>query len=248
MEITKKPIIVSVVTVTRNASDLLKRTIENIDAQTYGNLEYIVVDGASSDDSVEILSSSNRIDKWVSEPDKGIYDAMNKGVGMAHGEWIIFMNAGDTFANDNSIESLIKTAIDNPECDVIYGDVVRTDGIQGHDVLKPASEKLKRHRLAFCHQSVMCRRKHLLRFPFDITHKYSSDFKFFKTLQNQGVRFKHTSLPIAKFDTSGISSRNRSKGLADNMRVIWEVDGPFKGMLPILHLLPTYIISYLRGK
>ncbi len=103
----KDSVILSVVTVTRNAAPLLRRTIASVAAQKSSNLEYIVVDGASTDNSVGIIKESPVVGKYVSEPDKGIYDAMNKGARMASGEWILFMNAGDTFASPDVAERLM---------------------------------------------------------------------------------------------------------------------------------------------
>jgi len=238
----------SVITVTRNAAPLLSRTIDNISSQNGSHFEYIVIDGASTDGSQEMLASSQRVDRWISEPDKGIYDAMNKGVRMASGQWILFMNAGDTFATADVTAKLISAADEYPEADVIYGDVIRCGDTPGDESLRKASDTLKGHRLAFCHQSVICRREHLLRHPFDIRHRYSADFKFFRTLQKRGCRFVHLNLPVARFDVTGISTTNRSRGLADNISVITEVDGLIRGLPALLHLLPTYIIATLRGK
>lgn len=239
---------ISIVTVTRNAADLLKRTIESVGRQKYDKMEYVVIDGASDDGSVKAISESQLIDKWISEPDKGIYDAMNKGARMATGEWILFMNAGDTFAGDDVVSRLMTEAGSHPDADVIYGDVIRCGNASGEGTLKEASDVLKGHRLAFCHQSVICKRKDLLENPFDIRHKYSADFKFFKTLHKQNKNFIHVNFPVARFDVTGVSTRNRSKGLADNMKVILEVDGLSKGLPSMLHLLPTYIMSRIRGK
>lgn len=239
---------ISIVTVTRNAADLLKRTIESVGRQKYDKMEYVVIDGASDDGSVKAISESQLIDKWFSEPDKGIYDAMNKGARMATGEWILFMNAGDTFAGDDVVSRLMTEAGSHPDADVIYGDVIRCGNASGEGSLKEASDVLKGHRLAFCHQSVICKRKDLLENPFDIRHRYSADFKFFKTLHKQNKNFIHVNFPVARFDVTGVSTRNRSKGLADNMKVILEVDGLSKGLPSLLHLLPTYIMSRIRGK
>ncbi len=239
---------ISIVTVTRNAADLLKRTIESVGRQKYDKMEYVVIDGASDDGSVKAISESQLIDKWFSEPDKGIYDAMNKGARMATGEWILFMNAGDTFAGDDVVSRLMTEADSHPDADVIYGDVIRCGNASGEGSLKEASDVLKGHRLAFCHQSVICKRKDLLENPFDIRHRYSADFKFFKTLHKQNKNFVHVNFPVARFDVTGVSTRNRSKGLADNMKVILEVDGLSKGLPSLLHLLPTYIMSRIRGK
>lgn len=240
--------LITVITVTRNASVLLKRTIDSVGAQNYDAIEYVVVDGGSSDGSKKIISESEVVSKWVSEPDKGIYDAMNKGARMATGEWLIFMNAGDTFADEDVISKLMSGALNHPESDVIYGDVIRCGDHEPFETIVRASDTLKGHRLAFCHQSVMCRREDLLQYPFDTNHRYSADFKFFKILGKQGKLFTHVNFPVAKFDTTGISSLHRSSGLMDNMKVIAEVDGIFGGLSSILHLMPTYIISRLRGK
>lgn len=239
---------ISVVTVARNVASLLRLTIESVAGQDYPEIEYIVVDGASSDGSAEMAAASARVDKWVSESDKGIYDAMNKGCRMASGEWILFMNAGDTFASPDAVSRLMEAAAGRSDADVVYGDVIRSGGEGMPDTVKAASDTCKPHRLAFCHQSVMCRRRLLLEHPFDITHRYSADFKFFKTLEKLGCKFLHAHFPVARFDISGISSRHRSAGIADNMRVICEVDGFRKGLPALLHLLPTYLISRLRGK
>ncbi len=238
---------ISVITVARNCAPLLKRTIESVAQQDFGNKEYIIIDGASTDGCQELISQSPHVDNWISEPDKGIYDAMNKGAAMASGKWIIFMNAGDTFAGNDSLSRLIDCAINNPEADVIYGDVIRCGSNSSEDIVKPASDSLKGHRLAFCHQSVICKKQDLLYFPFDISHRYSADFKFFKILEKKGKIFVHAKFPVARFDTTGISTRNRAKGLADNMLVIKETDGILRGLPSILHLLPTYIISRLKS-
>lgn len=239
---------ISVITVTRNSGSLLERTIKSVAEQDYAAKEYIIVDGNSSDGSVDLISNSKTVAKWLSEPDKGIYDAMNKGVRMASGKWIIFMNAGDTFASSDSLRRLMEYADAHPEADVVYGDVIRCGATPEEDIVKQASDVLKGHRLAFCHQSVICKRADLLENPFDTSHRYSADFKFFKTLEKKGRKFHHVNFPVARFDTTGISTRNRAKGLADNMRVVSEVDGIVKGFPSILHLLPTYLISRLRHR
>ena len=88
---------VTVVTVTYNALDALSKTMRSVEAQDYANIEYIIVDGASSDATPSMLAQYHgRLNRWVSEKDRGIYDAMNKGVKMSTGEYVIFMNAGDT--------------------------------------------------------------------------------------------------------------------------------------------------------
>ena len=102
-----EPIKISVITVAYNASRYIETTILSVINQTYSNIEYIIIDGGSTDGTVDIIKKySNKISYWISEPDKGIYDAMNKGINKATGEWINFMNAGDTFHNPDTLSAV----------------------------------------------------------------------------------------------------------------------------------------------
>ena len=235
----------SIVTVCRNCADALRTTIESVARQDYTDIEYVVIDGASTDETADIVRTNPAIDIRLSEPDRGIYDAMNKGARLATGEWIIFMNAGDRFATPDTASRLMQSIAEGD--DVVYGSVIKL-APDGTPVTYPAAKPRNSHRMIFCHQSVMCRRELLLKYPFDIRHRLSADFKFFKTLMRAGAQFHRTDIPVAIFDTGGVSNTRRSAGLADNMRVILETDGPLHGSQFILHLLPTYIIAKLRGK
>ena len=160
--------LVTVITVCYNAREMLLRTMNSVWAQTYKHVEYVIVDGASTDGTLELLEEyGGRIDHWVSESDKGIYDAMNKGVSMAKGKWVIFMNAGDCFADNHVLENVFSVP---RQADVIYGDVVKGG------VVKKASSPRNAHRMFFCHQSVFVKIESLKAFPFDISHKMSADF------------------------------------------------------------------------
>lgn len=232
---------VLVITVTRNACDALKTTMDSVAALSYPDLEYIVVDGASTDGSVGMLESADSV-KWISEPDGGIYDAMNKGVAMACGDMVVFMNAGDTFASHDVFEKVFAAdGVD--DADVIYGDVVKR-GI----VCTAPDEPVDGHRMFFCHQSCIARRELLAETPFDTRHRMSADFKWVKMMIKQGRRFKHVPVAVAVFDTQGVSNTSRSRGLADNIRVVRELE-PLRRRIRLMpHLLLPYIMCTLRGK
>ncbi|MDR2406629.1 MAG: glycosyltransferase [Bacteroidales bacterium] len=101
--------VLTVVTVVYNGEKTLEKTIQSVTGQTYRNIEYIIVDGASKDGTLEIIKKyQDKIDLWISEPDKGIYDAMNKGIDLAHGGWINFMNAGDCFYSGETVSEFIE--------------------------------------------------------------------------------------------------------------------------------------------
>lgn len=232
--------IVTIITVCRNHAQELERTIRSVESQTWQEKEYLVIDGASTDDSLDVIKAHEAsITRWVSEPDQGIYDAMNKGVKMAQGEWVIFMNAGDTFAGDDTLQRVFGSPQD---ADVIYGDVIKGE------LVKKAEAPRNAHRMFYCHQSAFVRTSCLREFPFDIKHRMSADFKQVKQLFLSGKRFRQLDFPVANFDTQGVSNKNRSAGLYDNIQVIRETDRLWEQVRLLPRLWITYLICRIRGK
>ena len=232
--------IVTIITVCRNHAQELERTIRSVESQTWQEKEYLVIDGASTDDSLDVIKAHEAsITRWVSEPDQGIYDAMNKGVKMAQGEWVIFMNAGDTFAGDDTLQRVFGNPLD---ADVIYGDVIKGE------LVKEAEAPRNAHRMFYCHQSAFVRTRCLREFPFDIRHRMSADFKQVKQLYLSGKTFLQLDFPVANFDTQGVSNKNRSAGLYDNIQVIRETDSLWEQMKLLPRLYFTYLLCKIRGK
>lgn len=232
--------IVTIITVCRNHAQELERTIRSVESQTWQEKEYLVIDGASTDETPNVIKAHEAsITRWVSEPDQGIYDAMNKGVKMAQGEWVIFMNAGDTFASDDTLQRVFGSPLD---ADVIYGDVIKGE------LVKKAEAPRNAHRMFYCHQSAFVRTRCLREFPFDIRHRMSADFKQVKQLYLSGKTFRQLDFPVANFDTQGVSNRNRSAGLYDNIQVIRETDSLWQQMKLLPRLYFTYLLCKIRGK
>ena len=122
----------SIITVTYNAEKVLEDTIQSVVFQTYRDVEYIIVDGNSKDNTMEIVSKyRNHISKVISEPDKGLYDAMNKGIRMATGDYLCFLNAGDEFHDNETLQKTIHTLKGKELPDVIYGETAIVDE-EGH--------------------------------------------------------------------------------------------------------------------
>lgn len=209
----------TIVTVCRNALDDLQRTVTSVKAQTFSDYEYLIVDGGSTDGSAEWLDTQEGI-KWISEPDKGIYDAMNKGVQMAAGEWIIFMNAGDTFYTPEVLQQVVPFLKDPHG--LVYGDISKER--KGHEVIKRAEKPHNAHRMICCHQALFTRTTLLKDTPFDTSYRLSADFKFFKQMYLRAVPMRHISVVIARFDTRGESNTHRTEGLRENIRIIQETD------------------------
>lgn len=209
----------SIVTVCRNVLPDLQRTAMSVKEQTFTDYEYILIDGASTDGTVGWLQAQDGV-SWISEPDRGIYDAMNKGVRMAKGEWVIFLNAGDLFYDSDVLAKAVPFLQDG--YGLVYGDISKEHN--GREFVKCAEEPHNAHRMFCCHQALFTRAELLLATPFDIRHTFSADFKFVKQMYLRGIAMRHIPVVVARFDTHGVSSRQRTDGLEDNIRVIQELD------------------------
>jgi glycosyltransferase involved in cell wall biosynthesis len=199
----EKPLI-SVITVTYNDENGLVDTLASVAKQTFENIEYIVIDGGSTDNSHRLFDQyKTSIDTLVSEPDHGIYDAMNKGIARARGDWIIFMNAGDCFHDDTTL-ALTSDKLDS-EVDVIYGDRIYKD-MKGDERLEKAKPiETIFSRMPFCHQSTFVKTSILKKAPFNLTYKYGADYNFFVEQYVIGKKFLHIDQVICIFVQGGKS-------------------------------------------
>lgn len=219
---TKQHPLITVVTVCYNSEDQIEKTISSVIGQNYYNKEYVVIDGASTDATLKKIEPfRSAINTFISEPDNGIYHAMNKAVMKAKGEWVIFMNAGDVFV-DYTILDQVSNSLQK-EIDVLYGDILVLKGGK-YEVKEAPTEISHFHRMPFCHQAVFTRTSLLKSFSFDEKYKLSADFKFYKQLKQERVVFSRIPIPITIYDRTGISNSQRTKGLAENIAIIKEVD------------------------
>lgn len=215
---TQSPLI-TIITVAYNAVKDIENTILSVLNQTYPNIEYIIIDGGSTDGTLDIIKKyEGKISYWVSEPDKGIYDAMNKGTLKASGEWLNFMNAGDTFYDEKVLEKVFKDN-DWSDTDVIYGDVVYVYPDK-EEIRKTTSLKRIKVGIPFCHQCVFVKTKLQQQYLFNTNYKICADYDFFYTLYKKGFSFKYKELIIAKYLAGGLSSNVISLYLEE-----WRVSG-----------------------
>ncbi|MEG1749616.1 MAG: glycosyltransferase family 2 protein [Tannerellaceae bacterium] len=213
----------SIITVTYNSKKTLEKTILSVLGQSYKDYEYIIIDGKSTDGTADvILQYKHALSTWVSEKDQGIYDAMNKGIRIASGKWILFMNSGDLFVDSHVLQMVADEIATDNATDILYGDILIEK--RGSLTIKPAAEPCNKQRMYFCHQSAFTRTKILKTMPFDTHFKMSADLHFFKRCYYKGLRFKHIKQPVAIFDRNGISNTNRLAGLLDNVSVVKAID------------------------
>jgi glycosyltransferase involved in cell wall biosynthesis len=196
--------LVTIITVVRNGEETLEETILSVINQTYKNIEYIIVDGASADSTIGIIRKyEDKIDYWMSESDEGIYYAMNKGIDLATGEWINFMNSGDTF-NSTVVVSNFNKYI-NLDTDIFYG------GVCYHKNKKDMNNK-KINDLYFlmghmiCHQAIFSRRKIFFLKKFDISFTICSDKDWLIYLYKHGVKLQLIPIIVCTFAPPGVSS------------------------------------------
>ena len=168
----------SIITITFNAATTLPPTLRSVGEQTFTNYEYIVVDGASRDNTVALVEASQLPVRMVSEPDKGLYDAMNKGLKMATGEYLIFLNAGDSFHTPDTLQRVAE-AIGNNRPGVVYGETAIVDANRNFLMMRRlrAPESLSWRSFAngmlVCHQAFIARRD--IAPQYDLKYRYSAD-------------------------------------------------------------------------
>jgi glycosyltransferase involved in cell wall biosynthesis len=209
---------ISVITINRNMHDGLESTIHSVLAQTYPNLEYLIIDGNSHDGSRALIKRyASSIDYWVSEPDNGIYDAMNKGVRAATGDWVIFMNAGDRFYGDESVAAVFSEP--HSDAELICGHGVRCYVRENVQRFMPAeSPSTLPLRMNCSHQSLFTRRALLLERPFS-TGMIAADYEFLVRMYAEHRRFKVVDRTIGVNLSGGISDVRRLRSVLERARI-----------------------------
>lgn len=232
----------SVITITYNAAPVLQRTLDSILEQDYPNIEHIIVDGKSTDNTLAMANQyktisdakGNEHDIHIqSEPDKGLYDAMNKGLRLATGDYIVFMNAGDTFAQADTISHVAARAeegSDGPLPAVLYGDTDLVDNegnLIGHRRLTPP-EKLTwrsfRHGMLVCHQSFYARTDIARETPYDFTYRYSADvdwcIRIMKEAEKKGLTLLNLHETVTHYTKEGQTTQHHKASLKERFHVM----------------------------
>ena len=196
---------VSIITVVRNDASGLERTIDSVAAQDYPHREYVIVDGASTDGTPEVLRRRTaEVTRWISEPDSGIFQAMNKGARMARGEYLCFMNAGDRFASPAALSAIFNPP---PRTELLWGDCIieSARGVE-YDSAREVLRRLHRQ-MTVCHQSLFVRRAALLQRPFDETFRIAADYDFLCERLLAGAAWEYRAVPVSRINDTGASAR-----------------------------------------
>lgn len=197
----------TVITINYNNHLGLKRTFESVFNQTNQNFEYIVIDGASNDGSLlEILTHKDKISYYQSEPDYGVYDAMNKGIKAATGDYCIFMNSGDCFFTDDVVEKVLPL-LDGT--DIVYGNTHYTDGKIRYSKDEPDLFSFF-YVSCWCHQSTFIKTDLLKEYMYDDSLRIVADWKFLlQAVIKDNCTYKAIDQNISLYDATGISSTNK---------------------------------------
>lgn len=225
---------VSVVIATYNSAATVAQALESVLSQSVP-VELIVVDGNSRDGTLEILDGyRNHLARLVSEPDRGVYDALNKGVALASGEYVHVLGSDDVLAHENALADLLAAG----DHDVIYGDV--SIRLASGRVVPASTASLARfkYHMPFSHQGAIVRRTLALRHPFGTS--LASDYRHLFQLYLKGARFAKVDARIAVFALGGLSDRNAVRSTIDRLRINFELRG-----WSALDVLPYYALQVL---
>lgn len=215
----------SVITVTYNAEKVLSATLRSVLEQTYPHIEYIIVDGASTDGTLTLTEPfRDRIARIVSEPDRGLYDAMNKGILLATGDYLCFLNAGDTFHDAGTLEQIVRKLPANHLPDVVYGETALVDS--QHRFLRmrrlSAPEQLTwksfKAGMLVCHQAFLARRR--IVGPYKTTYRFSADFDWCIRVLKDAKEVLNTHLTLIDYLDEGLTTQNQKASLKERFRIM----------------------------
>lgn len=218
--------LISIITITYNAEEFLERTIQSILAQTNQDFEYIIVDGKSKDGTLQIASTyKNRVNQLISESDKGLYDAMNKGLKLAKGDFVWFMNAGDEINDNQAVERICQAISD--KTDVLYGDTyfVNNQGeIQGlrseitpHRLPKDLKWQDMKLGMIVCHQAFIARKSIA---PLYMENNLSADVDWEIECLKRANKVQYLDFVVAKYLIGGVSNQQLKRSLLDRYEVL----------------------------
>lgn len=226
----------SIITVTYNAASTLQATLGSVEAQTCQLFEYLVIDGASTDGTVELAKAADIQNMTiVSEPDHGLYDAMNKGLGIAKGDYVIFLNAGDAFHTPETLQIIADAVMDNDYPGIVYGQTQIVDAarkrIGDRHLTAPAVLTLDSFKdgMVVCHQAFIVLRK--LVDNFDTRYKYSADFEWCIRCLQRSHRNQYIDRILIDYLSEGVTTAHHKASLWERFKIMSHYYGFFPTLL-----------------
>ena len=215
----------SIITVTYNAAATLPPTLKSVGEQTCQLYEYLLIDGASTDESVKLAEKSGISNMTISsEPDRGLYDAMNKGLGLAQGDYVIFLNAGDSFHSKDTLQEIADAVMDNDYPGIVYGQTQIVDAarkrIGDRHLIAPSVLTLDSFRdgMVVCHQAFVVLRK--LVDNYDTRYKYSSDFEWCIRCLQRSHRNQYIDDILIDYLSEGVTTSHHKASLVERFRIM----------------------------
>ena len=226
---------ISIITITYNAARTLQRTLDSVLSQTYPHIEHLIIDGASKDDTLRIAqqyqTTSHHEVIIQSEPDNGLYDAMNKGLQKATGHYIVFLNAGDSFYAPDTIQTVVNAITPHPSDlilqtsslpAVVYGDTAITDGegrflhLRRHRPPKVLTWRSFKKGMLVCHQAFYARLDIARQFPYNLKYRHSADvdwcIRIMKEADRLGLPLVNANVIVANFEEGGDTTKHHQGG------------------------------------
>ena len=239
----------SIITVTYNAAATIEATLLSVRQQTYRHFEHLIIDGASKDNTLYIIYKyKDDTIKVFSEPDKGLYDAMNKGIRMASCDYLCFLNAGDTFHEVDTLEKIANTISTTPDelPSILYGETAIVNAerqflhMRRHQAPDVLTWKSFQQGMLVCHQAFLVKRT--LAEPYNLQYKYSSDFDWCIRMMKKADVISNTHLILIDYLDEGMTTRHHKESLIERLRIMAKHYGWCKTL--IMHL--WFAIRLLR--
>lgn len=244
----------SIITVVYNGATLLEATIQSVINQTYSDIQYIIVDGGSTDGTLDIIKQYDEdLDRWITEPDKGIYDAMNKGLRMASGDFVWFMNCGDTIRTPETVEMLaLNVEVDT---DVLFGEVMLVNDVRDdmgtrsemttQQLPKQLDWKSLKKGMVVSHQAFLPKKSIAPKYIMD---NLSADIDWVIECLKKSRKNTNTNEVLANFLMGGTSKQQHQKALKDRYKVLSKHYGAVRNFFNHVFILIRAVWSSLTGK
>lgn len=239
----------SIITVTFNAANTLPATLASVKSQTCQLYEHIIMDGASKDNTIEIAKNAGIENlKITSEPDKGLYDAMNKAIDKSTGEYLIFLNAGDAFHSPNTLQNIADVIMDNDFPGIVYGQTQLVDNnrnrIGDRHLTAPETLTFKSFAegMVVCHQAFIVLRKVAVK--YDLKYRFSADYEWCLRCLKRSMNNIYIDETIIDYLSEGLTTANRKSSLKERFKIMCQ----YYGTLPTIWRHITFIPRFLKQR